>query len=135
MNDSIGRGVRVQPAGVADRRRRGRRFSEVGVSGPPEFGPFSSGPGTRVTKETGLDASAGSMTRTRSGSVGAVRSGESKERTRMDDMTDTSDGAQTDSPLENWFLLMDPAWSPAKENEAPPIEAVVGLWPRLKEFL
>ncbi|MFE0019824.1 type VII secretion system-associated protein [Amycolatopsis sp. NPDC059021] len=30
---------------------------------------------------------------------------------------------------ENWFLLMDPSWSPATENEAPPLEAVVGLWP------
>ncbi|WIX98212.1 type VII secretion system-associated protein [Amycolatopsis mongoliensis] len=39
-------------------------------------------------------------------------------------MTETTDG-----PLENWFLLMDPAWSPSSENDAPPIEAVVGLWP------
>jgi hypothetical protein len=32
-------------------------------------------------------------------------------------------------PLENWFLLMDPAWRPSAEDETPPEEAVVGLWP------
>ncbi|QKV74005.1 type VII secretion system-associated protein [Amycolatopsis sp. Hca4] len=37
--------------------------------------------------------------------------------------------APADGPLENWFLLMDPAWSPATEDAAPPVEAVVGLWP------
>ncbi|WP_033288753.1 type VII secretion system-associated protein [Amycolatopsis jejuensis] len=30
---------------------------------------------------------------------------------------------------ENWVLLMDPAWAPAAEDETPPLEAVVGLWP------
>jgi hypothetical protein len=30
---------------------------------------------------------------------------------------------------ENWFLLMDPAWRAGNENEAPPVDAVVGLWP------
>src|SRR5262245_43196743 len=34
-----------------------------------------------------------------------------------------------DGPMENWMLLMDPAWQPQRENEPPPIEAVVGLWP------
>ncbi|WP_410604743.1 type VII secretion system-associated protein [Amycolatopsis sp. lyj-90] len=43
-------------------------------------------------------------------------------------MTDT-DGTQTEGPFENWFLLMDPVWSPSSENDSPPIEAVVGLWP------
>lgn len=45
----------------------------------------------------------------------------------MKPMTDAPGHA--DGPLENWFLLMDPAWRPAEENEAPPAEAVVGLWP------
>jgi hypothetical protein len=31
--------------------------------------------------------------------------------------------------MENWFLLMDPAWRPATDNETPPAEAVVGVWP------
>ncbi|EME51780.1 hypothetical protein H074_36394 [Amycolatopsis decaplanina DSM 44594] len=44
-------------------------------------------------------------------------------------MTETTDSAQAEGPLENWFLLMDPAWRPASENDPPPIEAVVGLWP------
>ncbi|GGU86952.1 type VII secretion system-associated protein [Lentzea flava] len=41
----------------------------------------------------------------------------------------------TDQPREDergqqtWILLMDPGWSPGDENEPPPIEAVVGLWP------
>jgi hypothetical protein len=41
----------------------------------------------------------------------------------------------TDAPeegegqLENWFLLTDPAWRPKAENDPPPIESVVGLWP------
>ncbi|GHH56458.1 type VII secretion system-associated protein [Lentzea cavernae] len=30
---------------------------------------------------------------------------------------------------ENWLLLMDPAWQPSEEDEAPPLHAVVGLWP------
>lgn len=47
----------------------------------------------------------------------------------MDTMTETTDDTQAEGPLENWFLLMDPAWQPASENEAPPIESVVGLWP------
>lgn len=44
----------------------------------------------------------------------------------MDTMTETTENA---GPMENWFLLMDPEWSPSSENEAPPIEAIVGLWP------
>ncbi|MBB2934768.1 hypothetical protein FHX82_001788 [Amycolatopsis bartoniae] len=44
-------------------------------------------------------------------------------------MTETTDGTQAEGPLENWFLLMDPAWRPTSENDPPPIEAVVGLWP------
>ncbi|MDQ7810879.1 type VII secretion system-associated protein [Amycolatopsis sp. A133] len=44
-------------------------------------------------------------------------------------MTETNEGTPAEGPLENWFLLMDPAWSPAAENDAPPVEAVVGLWP------
>ncbi|WP_370942207.1 type VII secretion system-associated protein [Amycolatopsis sp. cg5] len=44
-------------------------------------------------------------------------------------MTETNDDTQEQGPMENWFLLMDPAWSPATENDPPPIEAVVGLWP------
>jgi hypothetical protein len=32
-------------------------------------------------------------------------------------------------PLENWVLLMDPAWRPASAEETPPAAAVVGLWP------
>lgn len=42
----------------------------------------------------------------------------------MTTMTDTTDGA-----FENWFLLMDPGWRPASENEPPPLGAIVGLWP------
>lgn len=42
----------------------------------------------------------------------------------MEPMTEHADG-----PLENWFLLMDPAWQPSEEDEPPPAEAVVGLWP------
>ncbi|MFE3173132.1 type VII secretion system-associated protein [Amycolatopsis sp. NPDC059090] len=42
--------------------------------------------------------------------------------------TETPEDA-ADEQLENWFLLMDPAWRPQAENEPPPIEAVVGLWP------
>ncbi|MGM1060378.1 type VII secretion system-associated protein [Saccharothrix sp. Mg75] len=34
-----------------------------------------------------------------------------------------------DADTENWFLLMDPTWQPESEDEAPPLEAVVGLWP------
>jgi hypothetical protein len=45
----------------------------------------------------------------------------------MKPMTDTPGHA--DGPLENWFLLMDPAWRPVAADEAPPAEAVVGLWP------
>ncbi|WP_165777679.1 type VII secretion system-associated protein [Amycolatopsis antarctica] len=41
-------------------------------------------------------------------------------------MTDAT--GSTDSSQE-WFLLMDPGWRPASADEAPPIEAVVGLWP------
>ena len=31
--------------------------------------------------------------------------------------------------VDEWMLLMDPAWRQAEENEAPPLTAVVGLWP------
>ncbi|MGW4127750.1 type VII secretion system-associated protein [Amycolatopsis japonica] len=48
-------------------------------------------------------------------------------------MTETTDSTQADGPLENWFLLMDPAWRPVAENDPPPIEAVVGLWPMEEE--
>lgn len=44
-------------------------------------------------------------------------------------MTETTDDTEAKGPLENWFLLMDPSWRPATENDPPPIEAVVGLWP------
>lgn len=44
-------------------------------------------------------------------------------------MTEPGDSTRADDPLENWFLLMDPSWSPSAEDETPPIEAVVGLWP------
>ncbi|WP_306750437.1 type VII secretion system-associated protein [Saccharothrix yanglingensis] len=36
---------------------------------------------------------------------------------------------EADADVENWFLLMDPSWEPQTEDEAPPLEAVVGLWP------
>ncbi|WP_197288450.1 type VII secretion system-associated protein [Nocardia sp. NRRL S-836] len=44
-------------------------------------------------------------------------------------MTDSTAGRPEHSALGNWFLLMDPAWSPRHENEPPPLEAVVGVWP------
>lgn len=31
--------------------------------------------------------------------------------------------------VENYFLLMDPDWRPATEDEVPDLDAVVGLWP------
>ncbi|GAA1991476.1 type VII secretion system-associated protein [Amycolatopsis minnesotensis] len=41
--------------------------------------------------------------------------------------------AQTDTGSEqdsgHWYLLMDPHWTPAEEDEPPPIEAVAGAWP------
>lgn len=43
----------------------------------------------------------------------------------MELVTETPDHG----PLENWFLLMDPAWRPSADDEAPPAAAVVGLWP------
>ncbi|MFC3456500.1 type VII secretion system-associated protein [Amycolatopsis speibonae] len=48
-------------------------------------------------------------------------------------MTDSTDNTQAEGPLENWFLLMDPAWRPASVNDSPPIESVVGLWPLEEE--
>ncbi|WP_367129236.1 type VII secretion system-associated protein [Saccharothrix sp. HUAS TT1] len=36
---------------------------------------------------------------------------------------------KTDADTENWFLLMDPSWAPETQDEAPPLHAVVGLWP------
>ncbi|MFD9698137.1 type VII secretion system-associated protein [Lentzea sp. NPDC059081] len=47
----------------------------------------------------------------------------------MDTVTEAPDETQEQEPLENWFLLIDPAWSPVSEDDAPPPEAVVGLWP------
>nr|WP_191257673.1 type VII secretion system-associated protein [Amycolatopsis oliviviridis] len=47
----------------------------------------------------------------------------------MGTMTETDDGTTAGDSRENWFLLMDPAWSPSTGDEPPPIEAVVGLWP------
>ncbi|MCP2205559.1 hypothetical protein LX90_009301 [Lentzea flava] len=47
----------------------------------------------------------------------------------MDVKTDTSGESQANDALSNWFLLMDPGWRPAKPNDTPPIEAVVGVWP------
>ena len=47
----------------------------------------------------------------------------------MANTTDTTEVTQEGGPLENWFLLMDPAWSPSEEDALPPVEAVVGLWP------
>ncbi|ONI76979.1 hypothetical protein ALI144C_33200 [Actinosynnema sp. ALI-1.44] len=44
-------------------------------------------------------------------------------------MTETIDGTRADSPVDNWLLLMDPSWTPSAEGEAPPLDAVVGLWP------
>ncbi|XVS67731.1 type VII secretion system-associated protein [Actinosynnema sp. CA-299493] len=40
---------------------------------------------------------------------------------------------EDDSDVENWFLMMDPTWEPESEDEAPPLEAVVGLWPVLPD--
>ncbi|GLY54513.1 type VII secretion system-associated protein [Lentzea sp. NBRC 102530] len=47
----------------------------------------------------------------------------------MDTVTDTSQDTEPAGAMENWFLLMDPAWHPKTEDETPPIEAVVGMWP------
>ncbi|MGW5646282.1 type VII secretion system-associated protein [Saccharopolyspora sp. NPDC003752] len=44
-------------------------------------------------------------------------------------VTETSEETKAEEPLENWLLLMDPSWTSSSGNEAPPIEAVVGLWP------
>lgn len=44
----------------------------------------------------------------------------------MDTVTNPAECADS---AENWFLLVDPGWSPESEDTAPPIEAVVGLWP------
>ena len=35
----------------------------------------------------------------------------------------------TDEPDENYFLLMDPEWQRLEDEQEPPLEAVVGLWP------
>lgn len=41
----------------------------------------------------------------------------------------TDDSVVTQLPNgENWALLVDPAWEPAREDEAPPNEAMVGGW-------
>ncbi|WP_433261101.1 type VII secretion system-associated protein [Actinosynnema sp. CS-041913] len=40
---------------------------------------------------------------------------------------DADTGARTAS--ENWLLLMDPVWQPVTDNDPPPTDAVVGLWP------
>ncbi|MFJ8916105.1 type VII secretion system-associated protein [Amycolatopsis sp. NPDC102389] len=44
-------------------------------------------------------------------------------------MAETAEPAQDEDKLENWVLLMDPGWEPETEDQSPPIEAVVGLWP------
>lgn len=38
----------------------------------------------------------------------------------------TAPGAGDDE--QRWALVLDPAWQPAAEGEAPPIEAVLGAW-------
>jgi hypothetical protein len=45
--------------------------------------------------------------------------------------TNTRDENVTDSdgPVENFFLLMDPEWEATGDEETPPIAAIVGLWP------
>jgi hypothetical protein len=46
--------------------------------------------------------------------------------------TETETGTtavQEDPQEENWMLLLDPVWKPEKENDAPPLGVVVGLWP------
>lgn len=47
----------------------------------------------------------------------------------MENRTGSTQDARDSGPLEHWFLLMDPAWAPSEEDEPPPPEAVVGLWP------
>ncbi|MFC9251865.1 type VII secretion system-associated protein [Amycolatopsis thailandensis] len=44
-------------------------------------------------------------------------------------MTEKVEPKQDDELLENWFLLMDPGWKPESEEDQPPVEAIVGLWP------
>jgi hypothetical protein len=45
----------------------------------------------------------------------------------MDTVIEPPGGEQ--SGRETWILLMDPGWSPEEDDETPPLEAVVGLWP------
>ncbi|MFE5566562.1 type VII secretion system-associated protein [Amycolatopsis japonica] len=44
-------------------------------------------------------------------------------------MTESVEPAPDEGELENWFVLMDPGWEPETEDQQPPIERVVGLWP------
>ncbi|MFI5735653.1 type VII secretion system-associated protein [Kribbella sp. NPDC051587] len=39
----------------------------------------------------------------------------------------------TATPIEDWFLLVDPSWTPATADAVPPVEVVVGLWPLEEE--
>ncbi|UOZ06913.1 type VII secretion system-associated protein [Amycolatopsis sp. WQ 127309] len=43
--------------------------------------------------------------------------------------TETEEIVDVEAPEENWLLLLDPSWEPSAEDEEPPLEAVVGLWP------
>ncbi|MER5387744.1 type VII secretion system-associated protein [Saccharopolyspora sp. NPDC002686] len=42
----------------------------------------------------------------------------------MQDETSVSEGVGE----RKWVLVLDPAWRPAVEGEAPPVEAVIGAW-------
>ncbi|MFC3456272.1 type VII secretion system-associated protein [Amycolatopsis speibonae] len=44
-------------------------------------------------------------------------------------MADGTEPMPQEDDLENWVLLMDLGWEPEKEDQQPPIEAVVGMWP------
>ncbi|WP_340687949.1 type VII secretion system-associated protein [Amycolatopsis coloradensis] len=44
-------------------------------------------------------------------------------------MAGTVEPPPDEDGLENWVLLMDPGWEPETEDQRPPIEAIVGLWP------
>lgn len=40
-----------------------------------------------------------------------------------------SDQGEGTGQEENWFLLMDPEWVPGEDDDVPPMESVVGVWP------
>ncbi|MEU3764987.1 type VII secretion system-associated protein [Amycolatopsis keratiniphila] len=44
-------------------------------------------------------------------------------------MAETVEPPPDEDGLEDWVLLMDPGWEPETEDQRPPIEAIVGLWP------